>query len=84
MRIFARAEWLALAVLGFGLLTAAAARAADVVFLSTQLRPIDAAQAFRSQVLAGFPGGVDFVTEQSPQLGVHVRAEAQGASRSPA
>ncbi|WP_293799964.1 ABC transporter substrate-binding protein [uncultured Bosea sp.] len=52
--------------------------AAEVVFLSTQLRPIESAQKLRSDILKDFPGGVEFVTEQPPQLGVHVRAEQQG------
>jgi len=51
--------------------------AAEVVFLSTQLRPIESAQKLRSDILKGFPGGVEFVTEQPPQLGVHIRAEQQ-------
>lgn len=55
----------------------AAGRAEEPVFLSTQLRPIESAQSMRSDILNGFPGGVSFVTEQSPQLGVHVRAEQQ-------
>ncbi|WP_199089651.1 ABC transporter substrate-binding protein [Bosea sp. ASV33] len=52
--------------------------AAEVVFLSTQLRPIESAQKLRSDILKDFPGGVEFVTEQPPQLGVHIRAEQQG------
>lgn len=51
--------------------------AAEVVFLSTQLRPIESAQKLRSDILKGFPGDVEFVTEQPPQLGVHIRAEQQ-------
>ncbi len=51
--------------------------AAELVFLSTQLRPIEAAQKMRSEILKDFPGGADFVTEQPPQLGVHIRAEQQ-------
>ncbi len=51
--------------------------AAEVVFLSTQLRPIESAQKLRSDILKDFPGGVEFVTEQPPQLGVHIRAEQQ-------
>lgn len=51
--------------------------AAQVVFLSTQLRPIESAQKLRSDILKDFPGGAEFVTEQPPQLGVHIRAEQQ-------
>ncbi|RKK03449.1 extracellular solute-binding protein [Pseudoroseomonas wenyumeiae] len=56
---------------------APAARAEELVFLSTQLRPIESAQKMRTQILAGAPVPTNFVTEQPPQLGVHVRAEAQ-------
>ena len=56
---------------------AATAASAQVVFLSTQLRPIESAQKMRSEILKDFPGGAEFVTEQPPQLGVHIRAEQQ-------
>jgi multiple sugar transport system substrate-binding protein len=69
---------------GLGCAVAAAAligvsgfASAQVVFLSTQLRPIEAAQKMRSEILKDFPGGAEFVTEQPPQLGVHIRAEQQ-------
>lgn len=49
-------------------LTAAAARA-DVLFWSTQARPVEEAQAMRDRVLAGFPGGVDYKpSEPGPWL----------------
>jgi len=65
----------AIAALALGL--GAAPAAAQVVFLSTQLRPIESAQKLRSDILKDFPGGAEFVTEQPPQLGVHIRAEQQ-------
>ena len=55
-----------------------AARADDLVFLSTQLRPIESAQAMRNDILKGFSAPVSFVAEVPPQLGVHIRAEAHG------
>lgn len=71
--------------LGLGALLAAAlphagvrAQGQEMVFLSTQLRPIEAAQAMRQKILSGFGQPVNFVTEQPPQLGVRVRAEQQG------
>ena len=64
-----------LAALTFAWLATPAA--AEVVFLSTQLRPIESAQKLRSEILKDFPGGAEFVTEQPPQLGVHIRAEQQ-------
>ncbi|UFN47510.1 extracellular solute-binding protein [Roseomonas sp. OT10] len=74
--------------LGLGALLAAALPAAgaraqgqELVFLSTQLRPIESAQAMRQKILAGFGRPVNFVTEQPPQLGVRVRAEQQAGAR---
>ena len=65
-----------------GLLTAAAAtaRAEDVVFLSTQLRPIEEAQKMRNLILKDFPHKVDYVTEQPAQLPVRIKAEQQGGT----
>ncbi len=54
--------------------------AEDTVLLSTQLRPIEAAQAMRNDILSGFPG-VTFVTEQPPQLSIHVKAEQQAGKQ---
>ncbi len=74
--------------IGLGALLAAAlpgglarAQAQELVFLSTQLRPIESAQRMRQQILAGFGAPVNFVTEQPPQLGVRVRAEQQAGGR---
>jgi multiple sugar transport system substrate-binding protein len=59
-----------------GLLTAAAAaaRAEDLIFLSTQLRPIEEAQKMRNLILKDFPHKVDYVTEQPAQLPVRIKA----------
>lgn len=57
------------------------AQARDLVFLSTQLRPVESAQRMRSEILSGFGSPVNFVPEQPPQLGVRVRAEQQGGTR---
>ena len=59
---------------------AAAARAADLVFLSTQLRPIEEAQKMRNLILKDFPRKVDYVTEQPAQLPVRIKAEQQGGA----
>src|SRR5262245_61545132 len=59
-------------------LAAGAARAADpVVFMSTQLRPIEAAQQMRTVILKDFSGKVDFVPEQPPEMVVRLKAEEQ-------
>ena len=54
--------------------------AADTVFLSTQLRPIEEAQKVRDVILKDFPGKVAFVTEAPAQLPVRLQAEAQGGT----
>jgi multiple sugar transport system substrate-binding protein len=74
---FATRRFFRSAVAAAALLCASGIASAQVVFLSTQLRPIEAAQKMRSEILKDFPGGADFVTEQPPQLGVHIRAEQQ-------
>jgi len=65
-----------------GLLTAAAAaaRAEDLIFLSTQLRPIEEAQKMRNLILKDFRHKVDYVTEQPAQLPVRIKAEQQGGT----
>ncbi|MBO0737746.1 MAG: extracellular solute-binding protein, partial [Alphaproteobacteria bacterium] len=65
-----------------GLLTATtlAAQAEHLVFLSTQLRPIEEAQKMRVLILKDFPGNVDYVTEQPAQFPVRVKAEQQGGT----
>jgi multiple sugar transport system substrate-binding protein len=50
---------------------------ADTVFLSTQLRPIEAAQQMRTVILKNFQGKVDFVPEEPAAMVVHMKAEAE-------
>jgi len=66
------------AILAAGLLSARHARSETVVFLSTQLRPIEEAQKVRNVILKDFPHQVDYVTEQPQQLPVRIKAEQQG------
>jgi multiple sugar transport system substrate-binding protein len=54
------------------------ARADDLVFLSTQLRPVEEAQRVREIILKNFPGHVQYVTEFPANLPVRVQAEQQG------
>jgi len=61
-------------------LALSSARAADTVFLSTQLRPIEEAQKMREVILKGYAGRVDYVPEQPAQLPVRVQAEQQGGT----
>ena len=74
--------WLGSALFIAGLLIAAAdaSRAEGLVFLSTQLRPIEEAQKMRKVILKDFPHEVDYVTEQPPQLPVRIKAEQQGGT----
>ena len=54
--------------------------AADTVFLSTQLRPIEEAQKMRDVILKDYQGHVTYVVEQPAQLPVRVQAEMQGGT----
>src|SRR6516225_3251474 len=56
----------------------AIAQAAEIerlIFLSTQLRPIEEAQKMRNLILKGFPQTVDYITEQPQQFPVRIEAE---------
>ena len=74
--------WLGSTLFIAGLLAAAAdaSRAEGLVFLATQLRPIEEAQKMRKVILKEFPREVDYVTEQPPQLPVRIKAEQQGGA----
>jgi hypothetical protein len=48
------------------------AHAKDVVLLSTQLRPLEEAQRARTEILKDSPVPVNFVSEQPPQLVIHI------------
>jgi multiple sugar transport system substrate-binding protein len=68
-------------LLATGFTTPRPARAQEgMVFMSTQLRPIEEAQRVRNVILKDFPGKVDFVPEQPPELTVRVQAEMQGGT----
>ena len=57
------------------------ARAQEVTFLSTQMRPLEEAQRARTQILNGAPVKTTYVPEEPPQLPVHLQADAQGSHR---
>jgi multiple sugar transport system substrate-binding protein len=59
----------------------APAQAQDVVFLSTQLRPIEEAQKVRDVLLKGGPR-TNFVVEEPARLNVRVDAEQKAGTRS--
>jgi multiple sugar transport system substrate-binding protein len=58
------------------LLAPSVSRAQDVVFLSTQLRPIEEAQKVRDVLLKGAPK-TTYVTEEPAQLTVRMKAEQE-------
>ncbi len=72
--------WLSFSLCAAGLLSAIAdaAQTGRLVFLSTQLRPIEEAQKMRNVILKGFPQEVDYITEQPQQFPVRIKAEEQG------
>lgn len=55
-----------------------AAQTGHLIFLSTQLRPIEEAQKMRNVILKDFPREVDYITEQQQQFPVRIEAEEQG------
>jgi multiple sugar transport system substrate-binding protein len=69
------------AATGLTLPLASAAQAQDVVFLSTQLRPIEEAQKVRDVLLKGGPK-TNFVVEEPAKLNVRVEAEQKAGTRS--
>src|ERR1700730_2290008 len=75
--------WLSFSLCAAGLLTAIAdaAQPGRLIFLSTQLRPIEEAQKMRNLILKGFPREVDYITEQPQQFPVRIEAERQDRTR---
>jgi multiple sugar transport system substrate-binding protein len=58
----------------------AASSAQDVLFLSTQLRPVEEATKMRLSILKG-AGPVTFVAEEPPQFTVRMKAETDAGKR---
>ena len=57
------------------------ARAQEVLFLSTQLRPVEEAQKVRQVILRGGPAGVNFLVEEPSPFTVRMNAETQAGKR---
>jgi multiple sugar transport system substrate-binding protein len=74
--------WFSFSLSAAGLLTAIAnaAQTERLIFLSTQLRPIEEAQKMRNLILKDFPREVDYITEQPQQFRVRIKAEQQGGT----
>src|SRR6516162_2778174 len=72
--------WLGLSLCAGLLATIAdAAQTERLIFLSTQLRPIEEAQKMRNLILKDFPQKVDYVTERPQQFPVRIKAEEEAA-----
>lgn len=54
----------------------------EIIFLSTQLTPIEEAEAMRNTILSGFDGSVEFVPEDPGPFVDRVTAEAESGSGS--
>ncbi|MFK7993955.1 MAG: extracellular solute-binding protein [Granulosicoccus sp.] len=61
-------------------LLATGAASADVLFWSTQAKPVEEAQAMREQVLSGFSGEVDFQPSDNGPWLTRVNAESEAGS----
>src|SRR5215472_18658658 len=74
--------WLSLSLCATALLTAIAqgAETGRLIFLSTQLRPIEEAQKMRNLILKGFPQAVDYIAAQPQQFPVRIKAEEQSGT----
>lgn len=68
---------LSLAILASTAVGIALPAAAQTVFLSTQLRPIEEATAVRQELLSGLDKPADYVVEEPPQFAVRMEAERQ-------
>ena len=75
--------WLSLSLCATALLTAIAqsAQTEHLIFLSTQLRPIEEAQKMRNLILKGYPREVDYITEPPHQFPVRIKVEEQSGTR---
>ncbi|MEM8957111.1 MAG: ABC transporter substrate-binding protein [Pseudomonadota bacterium] len=77
-----RITHLAGAVSGLAFLVSAAAVEADVLFWSTQARPVEEAQAMRQDVLSGFDQTVDYQPNEDGPWLTRLQAELQAGSGS--
>lgn len=67
-------------VSGIALSCIAVAAQADVLFWSTQAKPVEEAQAMREQVLAGFAGGADYQPNDNGPWITRLNAELQAGA----
>ena len=74
--------WLSLSLCAAGLLPAIAdaGQTGRLIFLSTQLRPIEEAQKMRNLILKDFSQEVDYITEQPQKFPVRIEEEEKGGT----
>ena len=75
-QIFSRLSFLFCAA-GSLIAIAHIAQANQLVFLSTQLRPVEETQKMRNLILKGFSREVDYIPEQPQQLPVRIKIDQQ-------
>ncbi|MDP3960030.1 MAG: ABC transporter substrate-binding protein [Pseudorhodobacter sp.] len=68
------------AALAAAVLTMAGPALAEPLFWSTQAKPVEETQRMREQVMAGFPGGVDYQPSDEGPWITRIQAEAQAGS----
>lgn len=71
---------LVIAVSGFGILAGAGAAQADILFWSTQAKPVEETQKMREQVLAGFGETVDYQGSDNGPWLTRLKAELEAGS----
>lgn len=67
-------------VSGVALMTSGVATQAEVLFWSTQAKPVEEAQAMREQVLSGFEAGVDYQPNDGGPWLTRLKAELEASS----
>jgi len=74
--------WLSFSLCAAALLIAIAhaSQTGRLIFLSTQLRPIDEAQKMRNLILRGYRRQVDYITELPQQFPLRLKTEEQGGT----
>lgn len=70
------------ALSGLALMVSGATAQADVLFWSTQAKPIEEAQAMREQVLSGYDGAVDYQPNDGGPWLTRLKAELEAGSGS--
>jgi multiple sugar transport system substrate-binding protein len=73
---------LSLCVTALAIAIAQSAQTEHLIFLSTQLHPIEEAQKMRDLILKGYPREVDYITEPPHQFPVRIKAEEQSGTPS--